>query len=60
MQGVRYTSITPPPDNGCADCSALNSQRAFCPAHRPAGAPCVWCLGRGFQVAAGRWVRCEE
>lgn len=30
----RYTSIDPPPDNGCAACKARDNMRAFCDAHR--------------------------
>jgi len=60
MRPVRYTNIDSPPDNGCADCAALNTHRAFCPAHRRPGAPCLWCGGRGFRVAYDRWIQCKE
>lgn len=59
MTGVRYTSLEAPPDNGCGDCAALKSTRAFCQAHR-SGRPCTWCGGRGFRVQENRWVRCES
>lgn len=59
-QPVRFVNIAPPPDNGCEDCKALNSHRAFCPAHRAPGKPCLWCGGRGFRVLNDRWVRCKE
>lgn len=54
---VRFTSLTPPPDNGCGACAELKNTRALCGAHR-GGRPCMWCGGRGFRVREGRWVRC--
>jgi hypothetical protein len=59
MTGPRYTSVTPLTDNGCADCAALGSVRAFCNRHAPLGSPaCFLCADSGWTVAAGRFGRC--
>lgn len=56
--GVRFTSISPPEDNGCEACLLLKNQRLFCLKHRADPNLCPWCLNKGFRPVDGKWDMC--
>jgi hypothetical protein len=56
---VAYTSVEPPPNNGCQGCLERKNLRLHCPEHRQKKS-CPWCAGRGFVVKYNVWIRCDH